>query len=295
MSPSLRDRLYVASPRGLRLAGALCLLAAGLTLLVGTLHAYWGVEVPPPVALSLPFILMALVTAGMWLFATAWARSSLERRVAKYVSKEEVARVEREVEEELSSMGRVGELAKRAEVKRRVEELYRKRAEEEFLEALKRRLKFKAGESILSMASGHWSGSTAFLATLPLILIASVILGSWLGWLLIAMVMLMAIYFSSLSQSVLYVATNRRIIKRTLASSLLRRSERGEELRWSAVRQVKVSRGRRSLRIRLVGEGEILDVDGLRPSSAEALLKVIEAQVAAARAERGAGSGPRSA
>lgn len=295
MRPSLRDRLYVASPRSLRLAGALCLLAAGLALLAGLLCAHFGVEVPPLAALSLPFVLMALAATGMWFFAAAWARSSLERRVAKYVSKEEVARIEKEVEEELSSAGRIGEVAKRAEVRRRVEELYRRRAEEEFLEALKRRLRFKAGESILSMASGQWSGSTLFLATLPLILIASIILGSWLGWLLIAMLMLMAIYFSSLSQSVLYVATNRRLIKRTLASSLLRRSERGEELRWSAVKQVKVSRGRRSLKIRLVGEGEILDVEGLRPSSAESLLKVIEAQVAAARAERGAGPGPRSA
>ncbi|MCX8205456.1 MAG: PH domain-containing protein [Candidatus Nezhaarchaeota archaeon] len=285
---TLKDRLYAASPRGLKLLGALCFSSAGFLFLLNVLLAHYGyMEALPPLALISPFALMGLMFAGMWLFMAAWASSSFERKVARYVSKEELARIESEVEAELHSLkGKGAEVARRVMVKRRVEELYRKRVEEEFLEALKRRFKFKAGESILSVASGQWSGSTIFLLTLPLIIIASVVLGGWLSWLFIAVLMLMAIYFSSLTQSVLYVATNRRLIKRTLSSSLLRRSERGEELRWSAIKQVSVSRGRRSLKIRLKGEGEILDVDGLRPSSAEQLLKIVEAQVAAAKSER---------
>lgn len=290
MKVGLRERLYVAPPRRLRAAGALCLAAAASSLLFAIALPYLGYEIPPLASLATPFAFMALALAGMWLFMLASASSSFERRVSKYVSKEEVARIEEEVERELSSVeAKARELAKRVMVKRRVEELYRKRAEEEFLEALKRRLRFKAGESILSMASGQWSGSAVFLAILPMVLIASLVLATWLGWLLMAVLLLMAFYFSSLTQSVLYVATNRRLIKRTVASSLFRRSERSEELRWSAVKQVKVSRGRRGLKIRLRGEGEIIDVEGLGRDRAEQLLKVIEAQVSAARAGRGAG------
>ena len=282
-----RDRLSIVSPRDLKLAGGLFLLAAGLLFLVGLLAVHLGLaQIPLALALALPFLLMGLVAVGMWLFILASARSTLERRIAKYVSTEERARIEREVEGELQGLsGKELEVAKKVLVKRRVEELYQRRAEAEFMEALKKRLRFKAGESVLAMASRQWSGSTLFLFSLPLLLIAMVVLSGFLGWALLAVLLLMALYFSSQTQSVLYIATNRRLIKRTQSSSLFRRSEGGEELRWSAVKQLKVSRGRRGLKVQLKGEDEIINVEGLKQEDAERLLKVIEEQVAA-RAER---------
>jgi membrane protein implicated in regulation of membrane protease activity len=137
------------------------------------------------------------------------------------------------------------------------------------------------------MASRQWSGSTLFLFSLPILLLAAMLLSGPMGWGLMALLLLMALYFSSSTSTVLYVATNRRLIKRVQSSTLLSRSERAEEIRWSAVRQVKVSRGRRGLKIQLKGEEEIVSIEGLKAGEAERLLKVVEEQVSAAKAERG--------
>jgi hypothetical protein len=285
----LRDRLSAATPRSFKLAGLTLLSAAGLTFLLGLLNAYFSLlQLPLPLALALPFILMGLAASGMWLLLLASARTSLERGVARYVSAEERARVEEEVEEELKELREEDRAAaRRLLVRRRLEELYRRRAEEEFLEGLRRRLRFRGWESVLAMASRQWSGSTLFLFSLPILLLAAMLLSGPMGWGLMALLLLMALYFSSSTSTVLYVATNRRLIKRVQSSTLLSRSERAEEIRWSAVRQVKVSRGRRGLKIQLKGEEEIVSIEGLKAGEAERLLKVVEEQVSAAKAERG--------
>jgi len=286
---SLRDRLSAATPRSFKLAGLTLLSAAGLTFLLGLLNAYFSLlQLPLPLALALPFILMGLAASGMWLLLLASARASLERGVARYVSAEERARVEEEVEEELKELREEDRAAaRRLLVRRRLEELYRRRAEEEFLEGLRRRLRFRGWESVLAMASRQWSGSTLFLFILPILLLAAMLLSGPMSWGLVALLLLMALYFSSSTSTVLYVATNRRLIKRVQSSTLLSRSERAEEIRWSAVRQVKVSRGRRGLKIQLKGEDEIVSIEGLKAGEAERLLKVVEEQVSAAKAERG--------
>lgn len=282
----LKDRLSVVAPRSLRIIGLAFLSIAGFVLLLGLLAVHLSlVEIPASLALFLPFILIGLVAVGMWLIMLASAKSSLERRIARYVSRDELAKIEAEVESSLGDLaGRDREVARKVLVRRRVEELYHQRTEQEFLEALKRRLRFKAGESVLAMASRQWSGSTLFLFSLPLLFIAMIFLSGSLSWLLLAVLLLMALYFSSSVQTVLYVATNRRLIKRVHSSSLLRRSEHGEELRWRSIKHVKVDRKRKGLRIQLKGEDDIINIEGLKLSDAERLLKVIQEQVAVARA-----------
>ena len=282
--PGLRDRLSLLTPRKLRLMGLAFLAAAGALLGVGALAAHLEAPLEAPlIALTAPFAVMGLAAIGLWLLLLASARASYERRVMEYVSREEAERIEREVDSALPQDLEGREVVRRLEVRRRLEELYRARAEAEFLERLRRRLRFKAGEEVLSMVSRQWSGSATFLLMLPLVILGAMLLSGLMGWLILAALLLMAIYFSSSNYSVLYIATNRRLIKRVYSSSLFRRSESGEEIRWSAVKDMKVSRGRRGVKVRLKGEGEVVDVDRLKGEDVERLLKVIEEQVKAAR------------
>ena len=280
----LRDKLSLMPPRKLKLLGVAFFAAAGAMLAFGAALTWLGLKPPhPALAISAPFLIMGLAAVGLWLVLLSSARSSYERRMLRYISREELEKVEREVEAELPSDLEDRELVRRVEVKRRIEALYNAKVEAEFLEKLKRRLRFKAGEVVLSMASRQWSGSTFFLFLLPLILLGTIILSGAMGWMVLILLFLAAIYFSSSNYSVLYVATNRRLIKRVYSSSLFRRSESGEEIRWSAVKDLKVTRGRRGVKVRLKGEDEVVDVDRLKGEDAEKLIKVIEEQVALAK------------
>jgi len=286
----LKDRLSLMPPKKLKLLGILFFVIAALMFLIGLAGFWFGLPSPPlMLALALPFILMGFVAAGMWLILFASARSSFEKRISKYVTSEELAKIEEEVEKELSPDLKEEEkkLLKQLGVKRRVEALYNAKVEAEFLEALKKRLRFKAGEEILSMVSKQWSGSTLFLFSLPLLLIAVIVLSGYFGWILLLVLLFMALYFSSSNYSVLYIATNRRLIKRVYSSSLFKRSETGEELRWSAVKQFKVSKGRRGFKAQVKGEDEIITLDRLKGEDAEKLIKVIEEQISLAKGSSG--------
>lgn len=277
----LKDRLSVASPKKLKVSGIFLMGTSAFVLIVSFIP--WPTPLPTLLAAALPIIMASLFLAGLWLLFLASLSSSFEKGLSKYVSSAEVSKIEEDVESELPLDLKNRELVRKVEVRRRVERLYRMRLDQGFLESLKKRFKFKSGEEVLTSASMSTSGSASIMFLLPFLILSSIILMPYTGWSIIILMLLMILFFSSSSYAELYLVTNRRLIKRTRSSTFLRRVDRSEELKWSTVREVKVKRGRRKLKVKVVGEGETVNIEKLKPSDTERLLKFIEEQVALAR------------
>ncbi|MEM2313031.1 MAG: hypothetical protein QXK12_05145 [Candidatus Nezhaarchaeales archaeon] len=274
-------RIYMAQGRNLRNLG-LIILASTSVMVVLTYSSDWfGVP-----SLN-PWMRNALLLAAPILFAISvtliltWFQAErFERSVKSYLGEVEVERITLDVKRRIPAD--LPERRKKAwyvfELKRALREAYYRKAEREGLERIKRSLKLRPGEEVIEMLRVYSPSSPGYLMLIVILMAASIaLLNPSLGFMMVLTAFIFMAFMPTGSMLNLYVLTNKRIIKRTVASSMFYRGiRRGDEIKVSSLTKLDVKRRKSKLSVIVKDGTDTLTLDKIPIGQGERFVSLIQ-------------------